>query len=174
MSVTTYDTVTTAAALGAEHAIRYWHTDRRASATIMVMSWTQEAYRQAIDRSSLKPPVRNTLYAMVDNSAGGLTTIDRASLCRITGLRDEGTITEHFRKARAEGLLESVRRYNNSSIHTLLIPGSDASASDAQPGSQLANWHSWTPEETAWWDGLDPENWTPPPWHPWTGHEPQF
>jgi hypothetical protein len=60
---------------------------------------------------------------MVDNSAGGVTTIDRASLCLITGLRDEGTITAHLKKARAAGLLKSVQRFNKSSIHTLLIPG---------------------------------------------------
>jgi hypothetical protein len=174
LSVTTFDTAATAVALEEERSIRYWHMDRRASAKLMVMSWTHEAFRQAVDRSSLKLPVRNTLHAMVDNSAGGLTTIDRASLCRITGLRDEGTITEHFRKARAAGLLKSVRRHNKSSIHTLLIPGTDASAGEKKPGSQLANWHSWTAEEIAWWDDLAPENWTPPPWHPWKGHEPQF
>jgi hypothetical protein len=164
---------TTAAAQEAELVVRSWHMERRATAKLMVPSWTAEAYRQAIERSLLKTPVKNTLHAMVDNSAGGLTTIDRASLCRITGVRHEGTITAHFKKARATGHLKSARRFNKSSIHTLLIPGTDFS-DDVQPGNQLANLHSWTAEETAWWDGLDPEIWTPPPWYPWKDSAPQF
>lgn len=132
---------------------------------------TTEAYREAIDRSLLKTPVKNTLHAMADKSAGGISTIDRASLCVITGKRDEGTITAHFKKARAAGLLKSQQRFDKSPIHTLLIPGVDASA---QPGSQLGNCRSWTPAEIAWWDGLDPVTWTAPPWLPWTGHEPLF
>lgn len=138
LSVTTFDADTTEAALEAERSIRYWYLDRRASAKVMVPSWTNEAYRQAVDRSLLKPPVRKTLHAMVDNSVGGLTTIDRASLCRIAGLKDVKTITTHFKKARSAGLLESVQRLNKSSIHTLLIPGIDASAGDKQQGGQLA------------------------------------
>lgn len=165
---------TTAVAQTAEQSVQSMYMERRAAAKLMVVSWTTAEYRQAVDQSSLKTPVKKTLHAMVGKSAGGLTTIDRASLCLITGLRDEGTVTEHFRKARAAGLLRSVRRFKKSSIHTLLIPGTDASSGDVQPGSQLANWHSWTAEEIAWWDGLDPEIWTPPPWQPWQGQEPPF
>jgi len=146
---------------------------RRAAAKLAVVTWTIAGYRQAIEQSSLKTPVKRTLYAMVDSAAGDRTTIDRATLCLHTGIREESTITEHFKKARTAGLLESQRRYNNSSIHTLLIPGIDASDGNVQPGRPI-NWHCWTVDETSWWGSLDPELWTPPPWHPWQGYWPPF
>ncbi|GKV72032.1 hypothetical protein NCCP2145_14130 [Pseudarthrobacter sp. NCCP-2145] len=159
--------------LEAEQFIRSVYLARREAATVAVMSWTAEGYRQAIEQSSLKAPVKRTLHAMVNSAAGDRTTIDRATLCLLTGIRVESTITEHFRKARAAGLLESQRRFNNSSIHTLLIPGVVGSADAVQAGRPI-NWHCWTVDEIAWWDGLDPEKWTPPPWHPWPGYWPPF
>lgn len=165
---------TAAAAQEEEKSIRSMHMYRCAAAKFTVPSWTTAGYRQAIDQSSLKTPVKNTLHAMVDNSAGNQTTIDRASLCLLTGIRDVCTITEHFKKSRAAGLLKSEARFNKSSIHTLLIPGTDSSADDVPLGSPLDNYHSWTAEEIAWWDSLDPDLWTPPPWQPWQGKEPPF
>lgn len=146
---------------------------RRAAATVAVVSWTAEAYRQAIEQSSLRTPVKRTLHAMVDSAAGDRTTIDRATLCLRTGIKVESTITEHFRKARAACLLESQRRFDKSSIHTLLIPGVVASADAVQAGRPI-DWHSWTDDEIAWWDSFDPELWTHPPWHPWQGYWPPF
>lgn len=160
-------------ALEVARFIRSVYVARCATATLAVVSWTAVAYQQAVEQSSLKTPVKRTLHAMVDSAAGDRTTIDRATLCLRTGVKVESTITEHFRKARADGLLVSQRRHNNSSIHTLLIPGVVASAGDVQPGRPI-DWHSWTYEEIAWWDSLGPELWTPPPWHPWQGYWPPF
>jgi hypothetical protein len=164
----------TALAQEAKRSIRSMHMARRAAAKLRVVSWTAAGYRQAVDQSSLKTPVKNTLHAMVDNSAGNRTTIDRASLCLLTGTRDESTVTEHFKKARGAGLLKSEARFNKSSLHTLLIPGTESSADDVQWGRPMKNAHSWTPEEIRWWDSLEPGHWTTPPWEPWQGQEPPF
>lgn len=158
----------------AKQFIRSVYLARCAAATSVVASWTAVGYRQAIEESSLRAPVKRTLHAMVDNTVGDQTTIDRATLCFITGIKAESTITEHFRKARAAGLLDSRRRFDKSSIHTLLIPGVPGSCPDPELGGRLINWHRWSEEEVAWWDGLDPKCWTPPPWHPWPGPLPPF
>ena len=164
---------TIAAGLEAEQIIRSLYQERRVTAKLVVPSWTAAAYRQAIEQSSLKSPVKRTLHAMVDNAAGDRTTIDRATLCLLTGIKEESTITEHFRKARAAGLLESQRRFKNSSIHTLLIPGIGGLAGNVQLG-RPPKWHSWTVDEITWWDSLDPEHLTAPPWHPWQSDKPPF
>lgn len=142
------------AAQEAEESIRSMYMERRAAANLSVVLCTIAGYRQVVDGSSLKSPVKRTLHVMVDNSVGNQTTIDRASLCLLTGKRDVSTLIDHWNRARAAGLLEGQPRFDNSSIHTFLIPGTNASA-----GTPV-NWHSWTADEIAWWDSLDPEHWT--------------
>lgn len=157
----------------AERFIRSVYLARRSGAFVAVTAWTPEGYRRAVEQSSLKSSVKRTLHVMVESASGDQTTIDRATLCLLTGIKVESTITEHFRKARAAGLLESQRRFNSSSIHTLLIPGVAASGNTVQAGRRI-KWHCWTDEEIAWWDNLNPDQWTPPPWHPWPGYCPPF
>lgn len=163
---------TTAVAQEAERSIRSLYLDRLATAKITGEPWAVHAYHQAIDRSSLKTPVKNTLRAMVDAAGGRHTAVDRATVCLITGVRREATITAHWHQAREAGLLASKQRYDDSSLHTFLIPGTSYSADDVQWGEPLNGWHVWTADETAWWDSLDPGRWTEPPWH--SGERPPF
>jgi hypothetical protein len=106
------------------------HLARRAAAKFRAEQWTVHVYRQAIDRSSLKTPVKNTLRAMVDKAGGRHTAVARIALCLITGVRREATITTHWHQAREAGLLVSKQRWTATSIHTFLIPGTDYSADD--------------------------------------------
>jgi hypothetical protein len=131
--------------------------------------WTVHAYREAIDASALKDPVKNTLRVMVDGAGSRLTAVDRLSLCLLTGMKAEATITAHWQKARAAGLLKSKARWNSTSIHTFRIPGAsflyDADGVDDEVwGGPLGGWHIWTAEEAAWWENLHPESRTIPPW----------
>lgn len=131
--------------------------------------WTVHAYREAIDESSLKTPVKDTLRAMVDGAGNRQTAVDRMTLCLLTGLKAEATITAHWQKARAAGLLKSKARWNTTSVHTFLIPGAnflyDADGVDDEVwGEPLGGWHIWTAEEVAWWEGLQPDSRSIPPW----------
>lgn len=143
--------------------------DRRRVGKPSVANWTVHAYHTAIDESSLKTPVKNTLRVMVDGAGNRQTAIDRLTLCLRTGLKAEATITEHWQKARAAGLLKSKARWNATSIHTFLIPGAnflyDADGVDDEVwGEPLGGWHIWTAEETAWWEGLHQGSRATPPW----------
>ena len=137
---------------------------RRAAAKLSLVSWTVAGYHQVIDRSSVETPVKATLRAMVDGAGGRHTTVDRATLCQITGVRREATITAHWQEARAAGLLASRQRWNNTSFHTFLIPGADHSADEEVWGEPMGGWHGWMPEEIDWWERLDGEERIAPPW----------
>ncbi|MDR6413489.1 hypothetical protein J2808_000205 [Pseudarthrobacter sulfonivorans] len=78
----------------------------------------------------------DTRHALVDNSAGGVTTIDRASLCLIAGIRDE-VLSPNTSKGSRSGLFRKPGEVHKSSIHTLLIPGVVASAGEVQPDDRL-------------------------------------
>jgi hypothetical protein len=143
--------------------------DRRWVGKPTVANWTVHAYREAIDESSLKIPVKNTLHVMVDGAGSRQTAVDRLSLCLLTGLKAEATITAHWQKARAAGLLKSKARYNSASIHTFVIPGAnflyDADGVDDEIwGEPLGGWHIWSAEESAWWEDLHPNSTVIPPW----------
>lgn len=161
LSVTTYDT--TAAALEAERSIR-WYLDGRASAKLMGEPWTVAAYLLAIDQSSLKTPVMNTLCAMVERSGGRHTTVSRPTLCFILKMTRVATITAHWDKARAAGLLKSKQRRDESSIHTFLIPRTANLEEGDLWGDPMDGWHVWTPEENVWWDSIDGGERITPPW----------
>jgi hypothetical protein len=163
LSVTTLDTATTAGALEAERAIR-WYLDRRASAKLMDEPWTVAAYLLAIDQSSLKTPVKNTLRAMVDRAGGRHTTVSRPTLCFTLKMTRVATITAHWDKARDAGLLKSVQRHNESSVHTFLMLGTDTLDEERLWGEPMDGWHVWTPEENVWWDSLDGGEGMTPPW----------
>ena len=152
----------TSAPLTQETTIRSIYLDRCKRAKLLGEVWTVDTYRNAVDRSSLKAPVRRTLHAMVDSTSGRHTTIDRASLCLLTGVAWEGTITEHWQRARDAGLLTSAARYNRSSLHTFTIPGRELP--DLDPDASLFWPHVWTEAEIAWWDVLDSGTWAVPPW----------
>lgn len=107
----------TAVAREAERSIRSMYMQRRAAAKFMDEPWTVHAYRQLIDQSSLKNPVKNTLRGMVDRAGGRHTTVDRSTLCLVTGVRREATITAHWHRAREAGLLVSKQRWNSTSVH---------------------------------------------------------
>lgn len=147
----------------AEQRIRSIYMERRA-AKLLGEAWTVHAYRQAIDQSPLKAPVKNTLHAMLAKAGGRHTTVDRATLCLITGVRRVATITTHWHQAREAGLLVSRQRWNSTSVHMFLIPGTQYSTDEALWGEPLDGWHVWSPEEDAWWDSLDCGIWITPPW----------
>lgn len=163
MSVTSIDAATTATALEAERAIR-WYLDHRASAKLKGEPWTIAAYLLAIDRSSLKAPVKNTLRAMVAKAGGRHTTVSRAAVCYILQMKRVATITAHWDEARDAGLLKSVQRHNQSSVHTFLIPGIDNWDEEVVWGEPWDGWHIWTQEEDVWWDSLDGEELMTLPW----------
>lgn len=134
-----------------------------------VAIWTVQTYREAIDKSSLKTPVKNTLHVMVQAAGNRQTAIDRLSLCLVTGLKAEATITAHWQKCRAAGLLKSKARWNGTYDHTFLIPGAnflyDADGVDDEIcGEPLGGRHIWTDEEVAWWEDLHFESRANPPW----------
>lgn len=141
--------------------------DRGGSPVLMTStapeSWTLSAYCQAVDESSLHQNAKRTLIAMTETARGQRTTIDRASLCALTGVRREATITRHWRQARAAGLLLSKHRYNRSSIHTFTLPGVPLPAADGVHCQPLRV-HIWTSEQIAWWNSLDDGIRSPPPW----------
>jgi hypothetical protein len=112
----------------------------------------------------LKPNVRNTLHAMVEHAAAQYSTIDRATLLQLTGGRREATITAHWHQARSQGLLVSKQRFNATSIHKFTVPGiDDAHVDELALGTPL-RCHVWTPEELSWWEGLNVNASTAPPW----------
>lgn len=149
--------------------IRALHEARRRVGKPTVPYWTVEGYREAVEQSSLKIPVKRTLQVMVDHAGSRQTDVDRLTVSLLTGLKAERTVTEHWKKARAAGLLKSKARWNSSCIHTFLIPGADFlydmdGVDDEQWGELLSGWHVWTPGEAAWWEGLQAGSWISPPW----------
>lgn len=126
--------------------------------------WRPENYRVAVAEGLVKPAVKRTLLAMLDAGLGEYTTIDRATLCELTGVRREATISEHWRRARDAGLLESRARYNRSSVHRLNIPGVQGQGWEVFSGGSVLVPHPWTDEELAWWRKQSPESPIPPPW----------
>lgn len=163
MSVATIHTAGTTTALETERAIR-WYLDRRASTRPMCEQWTVAAYLLSIDRSSLKTPVKNTLRAMVEKAGGRHTTVSRAAVCYILKMKRVATITAHWDEARDAGLLKSVQRHNQSSVHTFLVPGIDNCDEEVVWGEPWDGWHIWTQEEDVWWDSLDGEELMTLPW----------
>lgn len=128
------------------------------------LEWTEQGYRRAVDESKLALSVKNTMHAMLDYASGQYVTIDRASLCSKVAVRREATITEHWRKARAAGLLISKPRFNSSSIHKLTIPGRSDDVIDPLWLPKLLRPHNWTLDELRWWDSLDVQAFSAPPW----------
>lgn len=126
--------------------------------------WTAERYREAVEASSLRASVRNTLHAMVDHAAAQYSTIDRATLLQLTGGRREATVTAHWDKARSHGLLVSKQRFNTTSIHKFTIPGADSADIDVLAIGMPLRAHLWTPAELAWWDTLSVDDPEEPPW----------
>lgn len=155
---------TPAEAEEAVRSIRSLYIARRVAAKRRLVSWTVAGYHLAIDESSVESPVKATLRAMVEGAGGRHTTVDRATLCQLTGVRRGATITAHWQQARAEGLLASRQRWNTTSLHTFLIPGTDFSADETVWGEPKDGWHVWTPEEIAWWESLDGGERISPPW----------
>jgi hypothetical protein len=128
------------------------------------LEWTEQAYRVALDGSGLASGAKKTMYAMLDSANGQYVTIDRASLCAKVAIRREATITEHWRKARAAGLLASKPRFNSSSIHKLTIPGRSDDVIDPLWLPKLLRPHNWTLDELGWWEMLDVQAFSAPPW----------
>lgn len=126
-------------------------------------AWTPNLYRGAVDKALLNKGAKRTLIAMLESGAGQYTSIDRASLCERLGVRREATISEHWRRGREVGLLESKARFNRSSLHRLTIPGVSADDDGLLLGRPLLA-HIWTPEELEWWHHRDADNPVPPPW----------
>lgn len=132
--------------------------------TLVGRAWSRENYRAAIDRAVLRLPVKRTLHAMLMAGGGEYSTIDRATLCQLTGVRREATITQHWNRAREAGLLVSRARYNRSSIHRFTLPGQrdiDCVIPWIELGLQA---HEWTTEELEWWQHQRPESPIRPPW----------
>lgn len=129
-----------------------------------LFDWTERAYRMALDGSGLASSVKKTMYAMLDSATGQYATIDRASLCSKVAVRREATITDHWRKARAAGLLVSKPRFNSSSIHKLTIPGRCDEAIDPLWLPKVLRPHLWTSDELDWWESLDVPAFSDPPW----------
>lgn len=147
-----------------EQTVRLLHQKRLATAKLTGEAWTIAAYLLAIEQSSLKLPVKNTLRAMVERSGARHTTVSRAALCFILKKTRVETITEHWHKARGAGLLRSVQRHNESSVHTFLIPGTYNLEDEGPWGDPMDGWHVWTPDEKVWWDALDGGEQIIPPW----------
>lgn len=134
---------------------------------ILPTTWNRDLYLNALAASQLKKPVKKTLAAMLEAAGGGeTTTIDRSTLCSITGVRREATISEHWRLARYHGLLRSSARFNRSSIHRFTLPGSGLLEEDWLSGSSLTplRAHVWLPHERAWWQALGTRAELTPPW----------
>lgn len=140
------------------------YTARRAAAKLRLVPWTVAGYHQAIDESSLKNPVKNTLRAMVDRAGSRHTTVSRPTLCFVLKMTRVATITGHWDKARDAGLLKSVQRHNESSVHTFLIPGTNSLEEEDLWGDPMDGWHVWTPEENVWWHSLKDGERIAPPW----------
>jgi hypothetical protein len=129
--------------------------------------WREELYLEALAASQLKKPVQKTLVAMLESAGGGeTTTIDRSTLCSITGVRREATISGHWRLARQHGLLWSSARFNRSSVHRFTLPGSGLPEADWLSGSILTplRVHRWLPHEREWWETVGSEAASIPPW----------
>lgn len=112
----------------------------------------------------MKPKVRNTLYAMVDDAGAQYSTIDRARLLQLTDGRREATISAHWRQARSHGLLVSRQRFNATSVHKFTIPNVDDACIDEVGLARPLRCHIWSREELAWWEGLDVMAPISPPW----------
>lgn len=153
-------------------AIRALYVDRRRAAAASGAPWTIHAYRDAVDRSRLKSSVKNTLHVMVDYAGGPQTAVDRLTVCLLTGLKSECTITDHWQKARDAGLLTSKARWNRTSVHTFHVPGLQH-VDDEVWGEPLGGWHVWAADEIAWWDSLRGGSWDSPPWRDGR-HRPPF
>lgn len=129
------------------------------------VTWNPDEYRAAIDQAALRLPVKKTLHTMLQAGDGEYTTLDRATLCQLTGVRREATITEHWRRARQAGLLSSRARFNRSSVHRFTIPGQHDLDCEAPWAGFPLRPHVWTADELAWWQQ---QGWTespvPPPW----------
>ncbi|MDI3194253.1 hypothetical protein QK290_07275 [Pseudarthrobacter sp. AL07] len=164
---------TTAVGQEAERSIRSIYLDRRTTAKLTREPWTVHVYRKAIDQSPLKASVKKTLHGMVDGAGNRHTTVDRATLCLRNGTTRVATITEHWHKARDAGLLTSKERWNDSSIHTLRIPGTYFPDDEDVYGDPMDGWHIWSSEEIAWWEALDDGSWVLPPWRDGR-HRPSF
>lgn len=130
--------------------------------------WTMQLYRDALGTAPLKKPVRNTLVTMLESAGGSeYTTIDRSTLCALTGIRREATITDHWKTARSAGLLTSIARFNKSSVHRFTVPGVTSSQDEERP--YLSNLiplraHVWLPQERAWWQTVGTSTSFAPPW----------
>lgn len=101
---------------------------------------------------------------MVDHAGAQYSTIDRVTLLQLTDGRREATISAHWRQARSHGLLASKQRFNATSIHKFTIPGVDDACVDGLGLATPLRCHIWSPEELAWWEGLDAKALTVPPW----------
>lgn len=61
----------------------------------------------AVDASPVKPKVKRTLHAMAEHAGAKYTTMDRLTVLELIGGRREATVSDHWRQARANGLLAS-------------------------------------------------------------------
>ena len=130
-------------------------------------TWDRELYLEALHTSPLKKPVRRTLVAMLDSAGGGeLTTVDRSTLCSLTGIRREATISEHWKMARHHGFLQSSARFNRSSLHRFILPGAEVLEDDWLRSSRVTplRIHHWLPHEREWWEKVGSPEACEPPW----------
>lgn len=115
----------------------------------------------------MKKPVRATLVAMLESAGGAeFTTIDRSTLCALTGIRREATISEHWKLARQHGFLRSTARFNRSSVHRFTLPGAVVLEDDWLDPSRLVplRGHRWLPPERQWWEIVGSIEASEPPW----------
>lgn len=146
---------------------QFWRTSDARLLAPMTYTWNKEQYLEALDTSPLKKPVRKTLVAMLESARGGeFTTIDRSTLCSLTGIRREATIFEHWKLARHQGFLRSSARFNRSSVHRFTLPGADLPEDDWLNASILTPlWaHHWLPHERKWWETVGSPEACKPPW----------
>lgn len=133
----------------------------------LMPTWNRDLYLEALATSQLKKPVRKTLATMLESAGGGqFTTIDRSTLCSLTGIRREATISEHWKLARQQGLLRSSARFNRSSVHRFILPGSGLLEEDWLSSSALTSLrvHHWLPHEREWWEAVGSQAASRPPW----------
>lgn len=112
----------------------------------------QATFVAALEASHLNAGAKRTMRATLGSAnINGLTSRSGKAIAGDLGIR-HATVSDHWAQAREAGLMESRRRFSNSSIQQLMWPGSSIFGpnSDASPLS----WHIWTDAEFAWWESL--------------------